>query len=99
MSIKVQKVIKYIPVVNFVVVFFWIKSYAKYSTSVWRIFKPLIKIFFAVTIVNIPRLILAHTLEATVVYWILYYATLYVTLFIIAHITISDQEKLIQESQ
>lgn len=100
MSIKTQKNIKYIPIVNFVVIMFcWIKAYAKYSTSVWRVFKPILKVFFVMIIVNIPRFVIEETAISSLSYWVLYYGSLFVMLFVISCILIKDQEKLIQERE
>ena len=56
MSIKAQKIIRFIPMVNLLTVIFWIKLVLNQNIAVNRTFKPMIKVFLSVIVILIPLL-------------------------------------------
>jgi hypothetical protein len=99
MSIKTQKILKYIPVVNFIIIFYWINAYAKNVTSTFRFLKNLLKVFGIILLINIPRIVLDFLSAPTIVQNIIFILSVYLSLFSWTVIAIKDQEKFISESK
>ncbi len=56
MKIKTQKILKFIPIANFIILFIWIGAYYKHVTKPSRFIKNLLKMFLAVILITIPRI-------------------------------------------
>lgn len=99
MNIKTQKIIMFIPLVNFVVVFCWIAAYAKYPTTISRFLKKLCLIFSVIIILNIPRIFIYKFFDNGMVLSIiaLIFAYIYILLWDI--IAIKDEEDIIKASE
>lgn len=99
MSIKTQKKLKYIPIANFIIMFVWISVYFKYRTKMTDFLKNLFKIFGGLLLVNLPRIILSFIGCSDFILSVLYWISLYFSLFLIAHISIKDEERIFAENE
>lgn len=97
MSIKIQRIIRFVPFVNILVTLFsFIKVYRSSTKSrVIDIFKFGFIMFIAIILVNIPQIILQHFFSGEVFNLILSYISAYVTSFVLSSIAILQQEKYI----
>ena len=96
MSIKFQKIIRFVPFVNFFVTYFsLIKAYRNSNRSrISDIFKIVFVIFISILFVNIPQIILQHFVKSESFNSFLSLISTYVTLFVISSIAIIQQEKI-----
>ena len=78
MTLKKQKILKFIPIIQLITVFFWLKYYLT-AKKPWSDFaKALLKIFAVLLFIHIPRMIL-------------HFVSLYPTFFGIAAVVVADQ--------
>ena len=97
MSIKIQKIIRFIPIVNLLTVVFWIRLVVKQNQAVNRIFKPMIKVFVSVIVILIPRIIIAKTVDSYLINMIALYISTYLVDVVMAFIFVDDQVKLLEQ--
>lgn len=97
MSIKFQKIIRFVPFLNFFVTgFSLIKVYrGSQKSRVVDIFKFGFLIFVSMILVNIPQMILQYFVKSEAFNLFLSLISAYVTLFVISSIAIMQQEKYI----
>ncbi len=101
MSIKHQKVIRFVPFLNFfVTVFSLIRAYRNNDQAkLVDVFKFVFIGFIAVILVNLPQIILSNIFANTALEWIFTYLSAYITLLVISSLAIFQQEKYIANSQ
>lgn len=99
MKIKTQKILKFIPIANFIILFIWIGAYYKHVTKPSRFIKNLLKMFLAVILITIPRIAAYKIGAPEFVLQLLLYICTYLSMLIMAMIAIKDQEKLIAEER
>ena len=94
MSIQTQKILRFIPIVNFVTVFFMLGAYARIPLigSGWC--KTLFKLFGVTILTNLPRIICFYAIGNETLDRVLFYITGYLMLFGLAWIAVDTQEKL-----
>ena len=99
MSIKVQKIIRFVPFVNFFVIgFCLIKKYRESPKSrVIDIFIFGFIMFISMILVNIPQIILQHFVRNEFINLFISLVSSYITLFVISSIAIKQQEKYIEK--
>ena len=97
MSIRDQKVIRYIPGVNIITLFFMLKLFKEHSISVFRIFR----VFFEIAVLMIIMVILQQMAIPLVNFDFIRYLLNFVTSCFfclgIAFIAVHEQEKVINE--
>ena len=67
MSIKSQKIVSFIPIVNIVIMFMWISFYFKNVMKMTRFLKNVLIIFLGMIIVNIPRIVLNNFIHSDII--------------------------------
>ena len=100
MSIKFQKIIRFIPFVNFFITgFSLIKLYrSSQKSSVIDTFKFAFLAFISMILVNIPQMIFQNFVENETINLVVSLVSAYVTLFVISSIAIMQQEKYLSNS-
>ena len=95
MSIKTQKIVRFIPFVNFFVTFFsLIKSYrSSKQAKVGDILKIVLTMFVSILLINLPKIILSGLINNEMINTVISLVTAYVTLVVISTIAIIQQEK------
>ena len=93
MSIKVQKIILFIPIVNFVSMFCFLGMCFKRGIAFKEYLIVLLKMFGAVILLTIPRIIVSFAWENYIANQILLWVTVYCYFFVLALIAIQAQEK------
>ena len=94
MSIEKQKILRFIPVINFITAAFWVDLVMKNKIPMTAIFRPLIKSMICVVVFLIPRIILDRMLDDVLINTIVFYVATYLTDLAIAFIFVDDQIKL-----
>lgn len=95
MSIKVQKVLRFIPVVNFFTVFLCLYTCYKQRVTVSQLLKKLLIIFGVLIIILIPEIFVDKFLNNESVSSIVGLLTTYVHLFVISCFAVKYQEELL----
>ena len=93
MTLKTQKIIMYIPIVQIITFFCWLMYYYKKNLKKSDFFKTLFLIIGWVVVITIPRIILNAIFKNETLDNIVFYIFLYPTLFGISYIAVADQEK------
>ena len=93
MSIKTQKIIRFIPIVNFISVFFWLKMVFQKNLPSNYIFKPMLKIAIPSVIIFIVRVIICETIDTLWITTLLTWMSYYITDLIFAFVAVKEQEK------
>lgn len=99
MSIKTQKILKYIPIVNLLVMFIWIGAYSRHISKPSRFNINLLKMFAGMIIINLPRIMANYLGAPEIIIELLFYVATYLSMLCIAHIAIIDQEKFLSEEK
>ena len=77
MSIKHQKIIRFIPIVNLVTVIFWIRMVLLSKKERMSIFTPLLKAFLCIMVITIVRLLIYNITDTdlltNIVTWVSFY--------------------------
>ena len=97
MPIKVQKIIRFIPIVNFYIFFVWIRFYFKHGCSQFRFLKNNSKMILAMIVICIPFMIVSFMGYRNAFQIILSYISFYFTILVSDTIAIRDQEKFFAE--
>ena len=94
MNVKKQKIIRFIPIVQLLTMFFWIKSYMTNNLKYLDFFKAFFRAFLVVFLVNLPRMII-HLIfvDNVALNNILYYVSIYPTFLGMSFVFVADQEK------
>ena len=99
MSIVTQKKIKYIPIINFIIMFIWMNKYFQYKTKITSYLRTLLKMFGGLLLMHIPRMILFYLGTPDIILSVLLWISIYFSFFWIAHVAIKDEERLIAENE
>ena len=101
MSIKYQKIVRFVPFLNFFVTYFsLIKAYRRSNqVRVANTFKIVVAMVISALLVNIPQMILQHFVKGEVFNLFLSLISAYVTLFVLSSIAIMQQEKYTNENK
>ncbi len=93
MSIKTQRVLRFIPLINLVTMFFWIKMYYNKSLKHSNFMKALFTMFLIITLITIPRVIVHFLLDSYALECILSYLSVYLYMLGISFVAVADQER------
>lgn len=91
-SLKKQKVIKYIPIIQIITLFCWGRYYRKNNLKYSHYFKTFIKMVALLLIINIPRMILHFLFNSDSLDIIIFYISIYFCFLGLAAIAVADQE-------
>lgn len=81
MKLYYQKIIRFIPLVQFLTVFCWIKMYRTNNLKFRDWIKAFLKMIVIILIINVPRIILHFIFDSETLDIIAFYITLYPTFF------------------
>lgn len=93
MTIKKQKIIKFIPIIQFITMFFWIKYYQKNNIKYNDFFKTMLKMFAFLLVMNIPRMLLHFIFKSDLLDNIIFYICIYPYFLGLASLAVDDQEQ------
>ena len=93
MTIKKQKIIKYIPIAQVITLFCWIGYYSKNNIKQSDFIKTMMKMFAFVLALTIPRIALNYIFNNDLLNNILFYVSIYPYFWGLATIAVADQEK------
>ena len=93
MTLKKQKILKFIPIIQLITVFYWLKYYLTKKIPWSEFAKALLKIFAVLLFIHIPRMILHFVFMNDILDNVLYYVSLYPTFFGIAAVVVADQDQ------
>ncbi len=97
MSIRTQKFLRFIPIVNFVTVFFWLHAYMVNDTNKVNFLKTGLKMVLSYFIVNTPHMVLSvlygNPWWVNAVNWI----GIWGSTFLVSYFAVKDQERIKDE--
>lgn len=88
-----QNVLKYVPIIQLITVFYWLKGYTSNRLKWGEFARALLSMFFVMILINIPRMILDIVLSNEMLNEILYYISIYPSFLGISLIAVADQKK------
>ncbi len=94
MSIKTQKIIRFIPIINIITLFCWISMCAKKVTTIGFFIKQLLKMFFWFLLVSVPRIVVSFVFNNPQLDMALTWISIYFYFFAMAWISVEAQEKI-----
>lgn len=97
MSIKIQKVIKFIPIINFITVFLWLRSYAHNAFRIRDFMKKIFIIFALLIIISIPQILCSKFIHNAIVSGIFTFIGVYLYFLAIAWVAVSAQEEMLNK--
>ena len=91
MSLKIQKILIFVPIVNIFFMFFFIYFYLKNGLPMLRFLKNIFKVFGLLILVNLPRMILDifFQIHSDILFWI----TAYLCFLSFGLVLLKDEEK------
>ena len=100
MSIKTQKIIRFIPFLNFTLIIIqWFKMYHKNNLPTKRFIVKLLIIFATCIVVTIPEIVLDSLFNIASLEQAVNLVVSYVYTYIFSSVAIYDQEQFIRESE
>ena len=97
MSIRDQKIMRYIPGVNIITLFFMLKLFKEHSVSVSRMFRVFFEIAILMVIMVILQQIVIPMVDLDFIRYLLNFVTSCSFYLEIAFIAVHEQEKVINE--
>ena len=99
MSIKNQKIIRFIPCVNFLVISIqWLKMYHKQNLPKKRMFSKLAIIFALFVAIMIPEFVLDSIFDIQWLEYIINFVVSCLCMYIFSTVAIYDQEQFMKET-
>ena len=93
MTLKKQKIIRYIPIIQFITIFCWIGYYRKNNLKHSNFFKTGLKMIAFLSIVNIPRMLLHFIFKNDLLDNVFFYLSIYPCFWGVATMAVFDQEQ------
>ena len=93
MKLYYQKIIRFIPLIQFLTVFCWIHLYRTNNLKKGDWIKVSLKMIVVILMINVPRMILLFVFDSEALDTIAFYLTLYPTFFSVSNIAVRDQER------
>lgn len=97
MDIKTQKIIRFIPIVNFITVVFWFLMYYKNPISKKRLYKKLLVVGLYCLLIMIVEIIFNSIVKIDMLATLVSFVASYLSLLAFSFIAVRDQEKYFDE--
>ena len=95
MSIKTQKIIRFIPLINLVTMFLWTKSCLVNVVKIKDYIKDMFKIFVSIMLIVIARIFITHVINNQIVTNVLTYISVYLFTLSMSNVAVKAQEKML----
>ena len=92
MSIKTQKIIQFIPIINFIIFVFWFKMIISISWKISYVLKPLFSVFAIVIVTSIFRISLDRLCDSAVLRTVFALLSFYLCTMAMSIILVKEQE-------
>ena len=99
MSIKTQKIIQFIPVVNILTLFIWLNMCMKKGREKVSYYKNLIKMFVGVFVIAITRFMSTLVIKNDIIDSILTYVFIYLFFLWISFVSVNAQQKFYEKNE
>ena len=93
MTLKKQKIVRYIPIIQIIPFFCWGGYYRKNNLKYSDFFKASLKMVAFLLVVNIPRMMLHFIFKNDLLDSVIYYISIYPCFWGVATIAVLDQEQ------
>ena len=98
MSLKHQKIIRFIPIINMIVLFSWFRLLSRSSYRQRDYAKELFKMFFYFIIITVIRILLLYIVPYEFINNIIFLISAYLYFFSMASVALRAQEKLMRDN-
>ena len=95
MSIKTQKIIRFIPIINFITVFLWIGCVMHNSVRIRDFFKDFLTVFVGMLAVTLIRFAFIQIFENEILNTVTTFLHIYLCFFIFSCVTVRAQERIL----
>ena len=99
MSLKTQKIIRFIPIVNIITIFLWIRVCAIESIRPFEFLKELIKIFLAMIAITAVRIACSFIFQNQILDEVVMWISIYFYFLSMAIGSVKAQEKILTRKQ
>ena len=93
MSIHLQKIIRFIPIVNTITLFFWIKMYCQKKLKISDFLKAFFTMVLVLFVVAIPQMNSDRVVSNEILKNVIFYILAYIYMFGVSFVSVADQEK------
>ena len=97
MSIKIQKVLRFIPFINFISVFLWLRLCMVKAMKPKQYFKKLGLLFLLVILITVVRIVLDKVFSNEIVKTISTWGGIYLSFLSMAWVSVKAQEEILME--
>ncbi len=91
LSIKTQKVLMFIPIVNMINVIMWTIAVITHPTKFKTYIMSLLKSFGLIIAINIPKLIISYLVDSAIIQNIATFGSIYLCFFVFSYIAVKAQ--------
>lgn len=99
MSIKTQKILRFIPIVNVITMFCWFGLCFKKSIRQSDYIKALFKMFGYLILITVVRIAISFIFKSEVLDQIVFYVSIYLYFFSISWVSVQAQEKMLSKEE
>ena len=97
MSIKIQKILRFIPIINFITVFLWLRLCMVKAMKPNQYFKKLGLLFLLVILITVVRIVLDKVFNNEIVTAISTWVGIYLYFLSMAWVSVKAQEEILME--
>ena len=91
MPLKLQKVLQFIPFVNFMIYIFWYKNLSSMQWKLSNILRPLFSIFVLIAVISIFRIVFDRVCDSTSLKSVITWISTYLYTVVIAVVLVREQ--------
>lgn len=99
MSIKTQKTLRFIPIINLVTMFCWVYLQYKMQGSIPRFIKYCFIMIGSVVLVAVSRILVYELCNNDIIVNVVYYVSLYAQFYVMAFVAVKAQEKILENNK
>lgn len=99
MSIKTQKILRFIPIINIITYYYWLRLCFKKPVRMKTFLADLLRIFLGILIITIIRIVISRILKSETIDLIVTNISIYFYLLVIAWFSVRAQEKILEKER
>ena len=96
--LRIEKILRWIPYVNFTTVFFWIYAIIKNNIPIKNYLKDFIVLILIVVAFSIPRIVVDLVFQNQMLYQIVTFVTTLLELYIISFVAVNKQIQMAEKT-
>lgn len=97
--LRFEKILRWIPYVNFITVYFWIYAIIKNSVPAKKYLKDFLFLILIVVVSSIPRIVVDLAFQNQILYRIITLVTTLIELYIISFVAVKKQIQITDKTE